>query len=68
MAFEEKSVNGTNTLSSPVNPANRRKITRCQEDTVCESFVFKNTAEQSGQQDELEKQKGGKGLVMGQSF
>lgn len=38
MAFEVKSVNGTNILSSPANPLNHREITR--EDTACTSCCF----------------------------
>lgn len=45
MAFKGKSVNGTNTLSSSVNPPNHREITRRREDTACTSLVVENPAE-----------------------
>lgn len=58
MAFEVKSVNGTNILSSPANPLNHREITRCPGGYSLHKllfFFFKNTAEQSGPHDEVEK-------------
>lgn len=65
-ASEEKRLNGTNTLFSSANHQNHRKITRSLEDTGCKSSVFRNTAEHSGQHDDLKKQeRSGKSLVMG---
>lgn len=64
MAFEVKSVNGTN-MSSPANPSNHREITRCPGGHSLHKlffFFFKNTAEQSGPHDEVEKRQS---LVMG---
>lgn len=70
VAFEVKSVNGTNILSSSVKPSEPQKDHKTPGGHGLREFCLqKHSTAKSGQQDDLEKQQNsGKGLVMGHSI